>query len=190
MSDLTPFDAIAGNLALDFVNTVAYRGDPAKCRDKLAGLSDLQRWLATFGLPASDLEEGDLEAARAIRERLHDLFQPSAHGRSVDPTALLGFERDLQQAMRERKLQLQDEHVVWGWSADAGALHRSLFAVLEKAAELLVSNDLRQVRECQGPGCGWLFVDRSRGRPRRWCSMRDCGNKAKARRHYHRRAGT
>jgi predicted RNA-binding Zn ribbon-like protein len=33
-------------------------------------------------------------------------------------------------------------------------------------------------------GCGWLFVDESRNGSRRWCSMKDCGNRAKARRHY------
>jgi predicted RNA-binding Zn ribbon-like protein len=35
--------------------------------------------------------------------------------------------------------------------------------------------------------CSWLFVDETRAGTRRWCSMQDCGNKAKARRH-HRRA--
>ncbi|MCL4825828.1 MAG: CGNR zinc finger domain-containing protein [Caldilinea sp.] len=34
--------------------------------------------------------------------------------------------------------------------------------------------------------CGWLFFDASRNRSRRWCSMEDCGNRAKARLHYKR----
>ncbi|HVI99619.1 MAG TPA: CGNR zinc finger domain-containing protein [Sphingomonas sp.] len=189
MSDPTPFDAIGGNLALDFVNTVANRGNPDKRRDLLAALPDLQCWLTTFGLPAAGLVEADLEEARAIRERLHDLFRFPAHGQAVDEATLRAFGRDLRKMTSARRLRQQDERIVWGWAPDAGALHRSLFAVLDDAAELLLSNDLEKVRECQGPGCGWLFVDRSRGRPRRWCSMRDCGNKAKARRHYQRSAG-
>jgi len=32
-------------------------------------------------------------------------------------------------------------------------------------------------------------VDESRNGSRRWCSMKDCGNRAKARRHYHRVKG-
>jgi predicted RNA-binding Zn ribbon-like protein len=43
------------------------------------------------------------------------------------------------------------------------------------------------VRECSGDTCGWLFVDTSRNHSRRWCDMEDCGNRAKARRHYLRR---
>ena len=46
-------------------------------------------------------------------------------------------------------------------------------------------------RRWPGPGadlftcdlCGWLFIDSSRGRRRRWCSMKTCGNQAKAARY-------
>jgi predicted RNA-binding Zn ribbon-like protein len=184
MSDPSPFDAIGGNRALDFVNTVANRGNFDKRRDLLATPSDLQSWLVRFGLPATALDQSDLIEARAIRERLHDVFLPPAQGHAVDAAALDAFGRDLHAATGVRRLQPRDKRIVWGWAPDAGALHRSIFPVLVDAAELLVSNDLEKVRECQGPGCGWLFVDRSRGRPRRWCSMSDCGNKAKARRHH------
>jgi len=54
----------------------------------------------------------------------------------------------------------------------------------------LLRNYLGRVRECDGAACTWLFLDQSRNRSRRWCSMESCGNRAKARRHYHRqRAG-
>lgn len=40
------------------------------------------------------------------------------------------------------------------------------------------------IKQCEDDrGCGWLFVDDSRLKNRRWCSMGDCGNVAKARRH-------
>jgi predicted RNA-binding Zn ribbon-like protein len=44
---------------------------------------------------------------------------------------------------------------------------------------------LDRVRRCANPECGWLFLDDSRAGKRRWCSMSSCGNRAKARRHYH-----
>jgi predicted RNA-binding Zn ribbon-like protein len=50
-----------------------------------------------------------------------------------------------------------------------------------------VSHKLDRVRSCQGDTCGWLFLDMSKNRSRRWCSMSDCGNTAKARRYYHRK---
>jgi CGNR zinc finger len=43
---------------------------------------------------------------------------------------------------------------------------------------------LHLLRRCHGPGCGWLFLDRTRSHTRRWCSSSDCGNRARARRHY------
>jgi predicted RNA-binding Zn ribbon-like protein len=48
-----------------------------------------------------------------------------------------------------------------------------------------MKDDPARVRMCEAPdGCGWLFYDETRNGTRRWCSMKDCGNRAKARRHY------
>lgn len=55
------------------------------------------------------------------------------------------------------------------------------------ALNLFASDRLARVRVCDGDDCGWLFLDESRGRPRRWCSMSDCGNRAKAREAYQRK---
>jgi predicted RNA-binding Zn ribbon-like protein len=65
--------------------------------------------------------------------------------------------------------------------------HGVLRMVVWSAASLLISPDLRFVRECAGSPCGWLFLDKSRNHARRWCSMQYCGNRAKSRRHYRRR---
>jgi hypothetical protein len=52
------------------------------------------------------------------------------------------------------------------------------------AVDLLCSTDLTHLRACppQDGGCGWLFLDHSRNTSRRWCTMSDCGARAKARR--------
>jgi len=42
---------------------------------------------------------------------------------------------------------------------------------------------LAHVQMCNGDNCGWLFIDSSKNHSRRWCDMRDCGNRAKIRRH-------
>lgn len=68
-----------------------------------------------------------------------------------------------------------------------------LWPVVASAAELLVSvEQLPLLRICglhESGECGWLFLDETRNHTRRWCSMKDCGNRAKARRHYHRVRG-
>jgi predicted RNA-binding Zn ribbon-like protein len=51
--------------------------------------------------------------------------------------------------------------------------------------DLLTCEDCARVRQCESEGgCGWIYLDNTKGRTRRWCSMRACGNRAKARRHY------
>ncbi|RQR64221.1 hypothetical protein DIE19_08770 [Burkholderia sp. Bp9126] len=61
------------------------------------------------------------------------------------------------------------------------ALIRDRLAIA--ANELLSQPILSNVRECDA--CSWLFLDLSRSKSRRWCSMATCGNRAKAQRHYH-----
>jgi predicted RNA-binding Zn ribbon-like protein len=69
-------------------------------------------------------------------------------------------------------------------------LDEMLRPVARSAADWLVSADVDRVRLCADDrGCGYLFVDTSRNRSRRWCSMESCGNRAKARRHYERHQG-
>ncbi|MBI4413448.1 MAG: CGNR zinc finger domain-containing protein, partial [candidate division NC10 bacterium] len=75
----------------------------------------------------------------------------------------------------------------WRWTGDGQRLDRMLWAVTRSAADLLTSGELAAVRECEAETCAWLFMDRSRNRSRRWCDMKACGNRAKARRHYERK---
>lgn len=49
---------------------------------------------------------------------------------------------------------------------------------------LMADPDLRaRLRECEAPRCRMLYLDTTAGGRRRWCSMRVCGNRAKAARH-------
>lgn len=70
----------------------------------------------------------------------------------------------------------------WRWQAETGALDRMLWPVAQATAELLTSEDWGAVRTCAAEDCGWLFRDKSHRR--RWCSMKSCGNRYKARQHY------
>ena len=74
----------------------------------------------------------------------------------------------------------------WVWDEGGRALDSMLWPVARSAADLLTSGELQAVRQCAGRACGWLFLDTSRNRTRRWCDMSVCGNRAKARRHHER----
>jgi predicted RNA-binding Zn ribbon-like protein len=69
------------------------------------------------------------------------------------------------------------------------------FAAVEvtSGAERLASDELDRVKICEGvdhKSCTWLFLDTPKNRSRRWCSVKDCGDRAKARRHYERAKST
>ena len=59
--------------------------------------------------------------------------------------------------------------------------------VVLAAAQLLTSDWVGRVKQCEDDrGCGFLFIDTSKNRSRRWCSMDGCGNRAKVQRHRNR----
>jgi len=59
-----------------------------------------------------------------------------------------------------------------------------LWPAVRAAADLFTSEELEDVRVCASDICSWLFMDTSKNHTRRWCDMKSCGNRAKARKHY------
>ncbi len=62
-----------------------------------------------------------------------------------------------------------------------------LLPIGEEIARFICSEEFPYVKACEGSTCTLLFVDRTRGRGRRWCSMAICGNRAKQAAHRNRR---
>ena len=60
-------------------------------------------------------------------------------------------------------------------------------ATARSALMLVARPEPERLKIC--PNCHWLFLDRSRNHSRAWCDMAVCGNRVKARRHYHRQKG-
>jgi predicted RNA-binding Zn ribbon-like protein len=96
---------------------------------------------------------------------------------------------ELVSASAHQKLVHRGGGYVLEWDG-VEALDGVLWPVARSAATLLTSALRSRVRICAAEdGCGWTFLDRSKNQSRRWCSMSDCGNRAKARRHYRRVRG-
>ena len=67
----------------------------------------------------------------------------------------------------------------------AGAEHDAqfrLWRLAHEAEDVLLSHEAEQIKECGDPACRWLFLDTSKNHTRRWCNMKTCGNRMKARR--------
>ena len=182
------YEFLAGNLALDFVNTVHNHGseDPG---DDLKAMPDLVAWAAQAGLlregERRDLQsaEGFFQRSLALRELLYQIFSRVAKGKRPAPDMLQVFQKFYQESVRHQEFKVHpDGHYQLGWGANAHPSERVLREITCSAAELLTSEALGRVRQCSGETCTWLFVDTSRNGMRRWCDMKMCGNRAKVRR--------
>jgi predicted RNA-binding Zn ribbon-like protein len=196
------FELSGGALCLDFANTWSDRGRPES--DHLRAYEDLLAFARQTGLLSAGGETGlssraaeDPQAAeaalarsRGVRESLYAIFSALAAEQAPADSDLERLNAELPEAFSHLRLERRGDDLVWTWAARDASLAAPLWPVLRSAAELLTSEDRQQVRECAGTACTWLFLDRSRNRSRRWCSMESCGNRAKARRHYRRRSET
>ena len=168
------------DLCLDFANTRYWRGQAAPT-ETLNSPADLAAWTKT----PKALSPKEFEQAIALRETIYRLFDAQTQGKTAGARDLEALNTAL--ALAPARTSLKRNRGGYEWDVDArSATARALLApVLWSAGDLLAGPRLDRVRRCANPECGWLFLDDSRAGKRRWCSMSACGNRAKARRHYH-----
>jgi predicted RNA-binding Zn ribbon-like protein len=157
----------SGRLCLDFSATLGgrYRGG----LERLGTTEDLRRWLRASGLsprPAA-VGEGDLAAARELREVIYRLAHPEGKPRAADFATVNRFAERPPLAPRLGA----DGNVSYH-----GSVEGALSTLARDAIDLLTGPFARRIRECARPDCSLLFVDASRPGRRRWCSMERCGN--------------
>ena len=196
---------IGGRLCLNFVNSVgARRFSPSRkmtIRDeKLNDYLDLLAWGRHAGaLTKADAETLAHESSRhtkeavavfhraiRLREAMYHVCNAKLSHKQPKEADLLVLNEEIRLARGAEKLVFEEAGFDWQWSTPDSALDRVLWPVTRSAAELLTQDDLSRLRQCGGEDCGWIFLDTSRNRGRRWCDMRDCGNLAKVRRFRHR----
>jgi predicted RNA-binding Zn ribbon-like protein len=168
------FAFVAGNLALDFVATVAERETTAVERVPTPG--DLARWFVDAGVvdepPAADAR--GLAEAVALREAVWRSLRAMRDGRppSAADRRLLND--------RAAASPPAPEVAADGSVGVRGDLDACLAAVARAAAEALRPAVRDRIKWCEGERCTRAFVDSSRAGNRRWCGMAGCGDRAKA----------
>jgi predicted RNA-binding Zn ribbon-like protein len=186
------------DLAIRFVNTIAWRlRDPVE--ERLDSPWALLDWLHANGIGRpSDLktvsrawkENPQLgfavyEIAIGLREAIYEILVARIRGRAPLKGTLAVLNKVLSQP--SPTLRSAGSVFVWQSRSSEGDVRDLLSPIAFSAVELITGVRSARVRQCQDDrGCGWLFVDESRAQNRRWCSMGDCGNRAKAHRHYKR----
>jgi predicted RNA-binding Zn ribbon-like protein len=189
------FEFSGNDLCLDFVNTVESRlSNPV---DLLQTYHDLLVWGQQAQLLTDTQAQRLHEKARVhpdqaisvlhwafnVRELLYRIFQEIFHGKKPGDVDMTVFNKELAGAMSHACLISGHEDFIWGWN-EQDALESIVWSVIRSAADLLTSTELKDVRMCAADNCGWLFLDTSKNHSRRWCDMKTCGNRAKAKKHY------
>ena len=124
------------------------------------------------------------ERAIATRDTLDRLFRAVAHGETPREADLARLAGDEAAALSQARLVPAGGGYGWSWDGDE-TLERPLWPVVHAAVALLTGGPLDRVKGCAS--CRFLFVDESRNRSRRWCSMDDCGTQDKMRAYVARR---
>jgi predicted RNA-binding Zn ribbon-like protein len=191
------FEMVGGRTCLDFANTASQRRN-GPFKEKLESYEDLLAWaIAAEQLTeaeAVDLRrmaaaspaeaEAVLERGRALREAIYRVFTNRSEGKALPPEDLKLISTEYGRAAVNRMLTPSTVGVCsFEWQTHE-SLDRPLWPVAVSATNLVASEDATRVKECATDNCNWLFLDASKNRSRRWCEMKECGNRAKARRHY------
>lgn len=191
-----PLLVVAGDLALDFANTVDDPWGPGRF-DHVGDAALLARWAGLVGLLTDDqvvrvlaeLEEHPRRAAptrsraHALRATLQAVLGAVADGEEPPADAWPSLREAVADAVAHASLALDHGTAGLGWTDDLdGVLRRVAYA----AHALLTGDQLHRVKRCAG--CPWLYLDQSKNLSRRWCTMDDCGKNEKMRRYVERRA--
>ncbi|QKV90952.1 CGNR zinc finger domain-containing protein [Streptomyces sp. NA02950] len=171
----------AGSLALNLVATLGRRtGVPI---ERLGTLDRLRDWCHGVGLRLGDDEITDrlLAELHTVREAAHDVVAAVLHDRVPRPESVALLNARARPAPPPPRLRMP------GSGAGVEAVTRPLSGREAQAAVVrdliaLVGDPERRgaLRECEAELCSMVYLDPGGSGRRRWCSMRRCGNSAKA----------
>jgi predicted RNA-binding Zn ribbon-like protein len=196
------FQLTGGHPALDFVNTLDNRFSKGGPVELLRSYADLLAFLQQSGLlsvrqsrvlRAAAKKGGParvLQSARELRDALAAVLYDAVDGRTPAPEHLRTLENHFLHAGRHRQLRWRAAPMQsaarsrpeWVWGRSETDVELPQWMLAQSAAELMTSAALDQLRACGSETCRWLFLDTSKNHTRRWCDMKICGNRMKARR--------
>lgn len=179
-----------GRPAVDLVNTRRERW--RRGVETLVTPEDLATWLVQAGVMETPGRAGSVAVTRKVlaqaidlREAIDTLLVGAIEGTSVSSTEAITLIDDwlVFAGVRPQLVTGQDGAPLLTERAAADSPRRALGTIALDAATMLGTDQRSRIRICASDTCSGRFFDRSPAGRRRWCSMRTCGNEAKARRH-------
>ncbi len=185
---------VAQNLALDFANTESGR-NTTQHLDHLASGSDLIAWAVHAAVLRSDQQETarqmlenhktlshDLvKEALVLRQVIYEVNSALANGIRLPTSDSHSLVHIFGKALEKAGLGVENSRRVLTWNITDGLTFAVLGPIATAGFELLTQSDATRIKQCEGKYCGWLFYDTTKNNSRRWCNMRVCGNRSKAR---------
>jgi len=137
----------------------------------------LEFWRFRVPLPGPAV----LRELRSLRKLLRHFAQETSRGAAIQTRDLEALNSWLKLPVFRRLVEDQNglrltyEPVQIGWPA-------VLAGIADSLAEALAEGSQDRLKICANTGCAWIFVDRTKGRVKRWCSDATCGNRDRVRR--------
>ena len=195
MSGPEPFKLHAGHPALELVNTLDMRFS-GQTVELIPTYKDLLRLTTQLQLLTAEQARklgrtvGEEEArwvlgsVTELREALAKVLYGRIDGTGPPAGQLQILEQQFHAASLHRRLRARESHLEWSWAGVERQAEIPWWMLAQAASDLLVSRDAELIKDCGDPTCRWLFLDVSKNHTRRWCDMKTCGNRMKARRHH------
>lgn len=194
---IRPFQLIAAHPALDLVNTLDWRFRDSGPEELLSSYDDLLRFTQQSALltlsqirqlrRVADERTGEravaqtLRSCHELREAAAEIFYALVDDLAPSQGAIKKLDHALRSAQSHRVLEWTRAGARFLYAADSDP-RLPLWLLAQSAADLLTGDTTVLIRTCADPGCRWLFLDTSKNHSRRWCDMKICGNRMKARR--------
>jgi predicted RNA-binding Zn ribbon-like protein len=183
-----------GNLSLDFVNTIHDRYEEP-FRDYIHNYPELVTWSHFAGGIDEIQKKKLLQLSQENKKGSEQVYLKSIQLREAIYNYILYMNNQdkvptadsklinqwLSRAFSNLELVQVKSDVLLNWNPENLRLESVLWPIIKSFVDLITSDMRRRIKQC--PNCGWVFVDKSKNKSRRWCSMDTCGNRIKAQRY-------
>ncbi|MBQ4833384.1 CGNR zinc finger domain-containing protein [Pseudoalteromonas sp. MMG010] len=174
------FVLVGNHIVIDFVNTQIM--EDALLVELLSTQEDLKSWCESVDYELDkDITSDELASVIELRQCIYNCLNASNNQDDIAkineyiskhrPNNLLTFNK------AQNSFNLTHERC-------AHTIESLLGKLAYECAKLLCSDQVKNIKNCSNPHCVLMFLDTSRTKKRRWCSMEICGNRAKAAKHY------
>jgi predicted RNA-binding Zn ribbon-like protein len=187
------FELVGGHPALDLVNTLDWRFRESGPEEFINTYGDVVRFIEQSGMigpgdarrllrgASGNKTERIVAAIRELREAIAEILYAAVAGRSPSSSSVKKLEACLKEAREQQQLHWEGGKLAWTL-AQPNSPTAPFWLLALSAGQFIASDQMQMMRDCGNDDCRWLFLDTSKNHTRRWCDMKICGNRMKARR--------